>query len=83
MARLQPLDGTIGSLVGRLDVLRLECPTCGRFGRYPIGKLVDQLGAGYCLTDWLHERTRDCPNKQQTGVTRACGAIMPDLSGLR
>jgi hypothetical protein len=25
-----PSDGTIGGLVGKLDVLRIECPTCGR-----------------------------------------------------
>jgi hypothetical protein len=25
----------------------------------------------------------DCPNKQQTGVARACGAVKPNLSGLR
>jgi hypothetical protein len=24
-----PLDGTIGGLVGRLDVLLIECPACG------------------------------------------------------
>jgi hypothetical protein len=24
-----PGDGTIGGLVGKLDVLRVECPTCG------------------------------------------------------
>jgi hypothetical protein len=25
-----PSDGTIGGLVGKPDVLRVECPTCGR-----------------------------------------------------
>jgi hypothetical protein len=25
-----PSDGTIGGLVGKLDVLRVECPSCGR-----------------------------------------------------
>jgi hypothetical protein len=25
-----PSGGTIGGLVGKLDVLRIECPTCGR-----------------------------------------------------
>jgi hypothetical protein len=79
----RPLDGTIGSLIGRLDVLRVECPQCRRFGRYHVAKLIEELGPGYRLTDWLHDRTRDCPNKQQTGVTRACGAVMRDLVGLR
>jgi hypothetical protein len=62
-----PSDGTIGGLVGKLDVLRIECPTCGRQGRYP---------------DWLSARTADCPQKNQAGVTRACGAVMPDLVDL-
>jgi hypothetical protein len=43
----RPPDGTIGSLVGRLDVLRIECPTCGRFGRYHVAKLVEELGPRY------------------------------------
>jgi hypothetical protein len=79
----RPLDGTIGSLVGRLDLLRVECWQCRRFGRYHVAKLVEEHGPGYRLTNWLSERTRDCPNKQQTGVMRACDAVMPDLSGLR
>jgi hypothetical protein len=77
-----PSDGTIGGLVGKLDVLRVECPTCGRHGRYPVARLLADLGPGYRLTDWLSERTRDCPQKNQAGVTRACGAIMPDLRNL-
>jgi hypothetical protein len=77
-----PSDGTIGGLVGKLLVLRLECPTCGRQGRYHVAHLVAELGPAYRLTDWLSERTRDCPQKNQVGVTRACGAVMPDLVGL-
>jgi hypothetical protein len=67
-----PGDGTIGGLVGKLDVLRLECPTCGRQGRYHVARLLAELGAG----------TADCPQKNQAGVTRACGAVMPDLVDL-
>jgi hypothetical protein len=54
---LMPSDGTIGGLVGRLDVLRVECPTCGRQGRYHVARLLKELGADARLTDWLHERT--------------------------
>jgi hypothetical protein len=74
-----PSDGTIGGLVGKLEVLRVECPTCGRQGRYHVARLVGELGPTYRLTDWLSERTADCPQKNQAGVTRACGAVMPDL----
>jgi hypothetical protein len=75
-----PSDGTIGGLVGKLIVLRVECPTCGRHSRYHVMRLLDELGPEYRLTDWLHERTADCP--PQAGVTRACGAVMPDLVDL-
>jgi hypothetical protein len=74
-----PSDGTIGGLVGKLTVLRVAYPTCGRYGSYPVARLVAEFGAAYRLTDWLSERTADCPQKNQVGVTRACGAIMPDL----
>jgi hypothetical protein len=77
-----PSDGTIGGLVGKLLVLRVECPTCGWQGRYHVARLFEELGAGYPLTDWQHERTADCPQKNQVGVTWACGAIMPDLKSL-
>jgi hypothetical protein len=33
-----PSDGTIGGLVGKLLVLRVECPTCGRYGRYHVAQ---------------------------------------------
>jgi hypothetical protein len=58
-----PSDGTIGSLVGKLAVLRLECPTCGRQGRYHVARLLEELGPGARLTDWLNARTADCPQK--------------------
>jgi hypothetical protein len=77
-----PSDGTIGGLVGKLLVLRIECPTCGRHGRYHVVRLFEEFGPSYRLTDWLSERTADCPQKHQAGVTRACGAIMPDLRDL-
>jgi hypothetical protein len=77
-----PSDGTIGGLVGKLLVLRVECPTCGRQGRYHVARLLAEFGPACGLTDWLHERTVDCPKKNQAGVTRACGAVMPDLRDL-
>ncbi len=77
-----PSNGTVGYLVGRLEVLRIECPTCGRKGRYQVARLLEARGPAYRLTDWLHERTADCPQKSPGGPTRACGAIMPDLKDL-
>jgi hypothetical protein len=77
-----PSDGTIGGLVGKLEVLRVECPTCGRQGGYHVARLLEELGPGYRLTVWLSERTADCSQKYPSGPTRACGAVMPDLVDL-
>jgi hypothetical protein len=77
-----PSDGTIDGLVGKLEMLRLECPTCGRQGRYHVARLLEELGPAARLTDWLNERTADCPQKDPAGPTRACGAVMPDLVDL-
>jgi hypothetical protein len=63
--------------------LRVECARCNRSGRYSVAKLVAERGPDAKLTDWLSECTRDCPQKNQAGVVRACDAIMPDLIGLR
>ena len=75
-------DGTMGGLVGKLDMLRIECSICGRHGRYHVARLVAELGPAHRLTDWLHQCTADCPQKNPNGPTRACGAVMPDLAGL-
>jgi hypothetical protein len=80
--RQMPSDGTIGYLVGKLAVLRVECPTCGKQGRYAVARLIAELGPHARLTDWLHALTRDCPEKTYQGGTRACGAVMPDLRDL-
>jgi hypothetical protein len=62
-----PSDGTIGGLIGKLDVLRFECPTCGRQDRYQAARLLEELGPAARLTDWLIERTADCPQKDPAG----------------
>jgi hypothetical protein len=40
-----PSDGTIGGLVGKLDVLRIECPTYGRQDRYHVARLIEETRA--------------------------------------
>ena len=75
-------DGTFCYLIGKLDVLRVECWQFSRAGRYSVAKLVAERGPDAKLTDWLSEQTRGCPQKNQAGVVRAYHAIMPDLIGL-
>jgi hypothetical protein len=33
-------------LIGKLDVLRVECPKCGRSGRYRLADLISRYGRG-------------------------------------
>jgi hypothetical protein len=41
-----PRDGAIifGDLIGKLDMLRVECPKCGRVGQYRLADLLMRYG---------------------------------------
>jgi hypothetical protein len=68
-----PLDGTIGGLVGRLDVLRIECATPGRQGGYHVARLVAEFGRDARLTDFLHAHARlpaEKPAGRDAGLRR-------------
>jgi hypothetical protein len=41
-----------------------------------VARLRADLGAGYRLTDWLSERTADCPQKNQASITHATAQQM-------
>jgi hypothetical protein len=49
-----PRDGAIifGDLVGKLDVLVVECEKCGRSGRYAVRRLIEQRGREAKIVDW-------------------------------
>jgi hypothetical protein len=38
------LGTTFADLLGKLTVIRVECAKCGRFGRYPLHRLIDRYG---------------------------------------
>ena len=61
-----PRDGAIvfGDLVGKLTVLRVEYSKCGRFGRYPLHRLIDKHGGNGTIIAWLDALTADCPAVQ-------------------
>jgi hypothetical protein len=54
---------TPSDLIGKLDVLHVECAKCDRRGRYRVSKLVIELGPDAKLTDWLSALTADCPQR--------------------
>jgi len=76
-----PRDGALifRDLIGKLDVLRLECAKCGRAGRYSVRRLIEQRGLDGKLIDWSAELTADCPRKVARNYSDQCGAKCPDL----
>jgi len=77
-----PRDGSLtpADLIGKLDVLRVECERCGRFGRYALRRLIERCGRDVRILDWLDELTADCPRKKSASVNDQCHAACPDLS---
>jgi hypothetical protein len=77
-----PRDGAIifRDLVGKLDVLNVECDKCGRRGRYHLHRLIERYGIDAKLFDWSDDITADCPRKQARNLNDQCGARCPDLS---
>src|SRR6516165_2409037 len=41
----RPIGTTFADLLGKLTVVRVECSKYGRFGRYPLHRLIDRHGA--------------------------------------
>jgi hypothetical protein len=46
-----------GDLIGKLGVLAVPCDKCGRAGRYPLQRLIDDRGRNAKVVDWLDELT--------------------------
>jgi hypothetical protein len=79
--KTMPRDGAIifRDIDGKLDVLKVECDKCGRFGRYHVERLIERYGIDAKLFDWSDEITADCPRKQARNLNDQCGARCPDL----
>jgi hypothetical protein len=75
-----PRDGAIifGDLIGKLDVVRVECPKCGRSGRYRLADLITRYGRDEKLFAWTDEITANCVRKQARSDS-PCGAVCRDL----
>jgi len=66
-------------LTGKLDALAVACDKCGRTGRYPLQRLIDDRGRDGNMIDWLDELTADCSKKLAHNMNDPCGARCPDL----
>ena len=75
-----PRDGAIfGDLIGKLDLLRIECAKCGRSGRYRLADLLMRYGRNEKVFAFTEEVTANCTRKQGRSDSDPCGAICPDL----
>ena len=63
----------------KLTLVRVECSKCGRFGRYPLHRLIDQHGGNGTIIEWLDALTADCPRRRAAGYSDPSGARCPDL----
>jgi len=76
-----PRDGAIifGDLVGKLDLLRIECAKCGRSGRYRLADLITRYCRDEKLFAFTADVTANCARKQTRSDSDPCGAICPRL----
>src|SRR5215472_4129277 len=77
--KTMPRDGAIifRDIDGKLDVLKVECDKCGRFGRYHVERLIEHYGIDAKLFDWSAQITADCPRRHSGNLYDQCGARCP------
>ena len=69
-----PRDGAIifRDIVGKLDVLRVECDKCGRRGSYPLDRLIERYGIDAKLFDWERASSRGTTMTRAAPCVRTC-----------
>jgi hypothetical protein len=76
-----PREGAIifSDLIGKLDLLRVECPKCGRSGRYRLADLIMRYGRDEKVFAFTDDVTANCARKHARSDNDPCGAVFPDL----
>jgi hypothetical protein len=69
----------VGDLLGRLGMLRIECPKCGRLGRYRLADLIMRYGREEKVFAFTDDMTANCTRRNARSDSDPCGAICPDL----
>ena len=74
-----PRDGAMifSDLIGKLDMLRIECSKCGRSGRYRLADLISRYGRDEKIFAFTDDVTDNC--ERAGSDSDPCGAICPDL----
>jgi hypothetical protein len=77
-----PRDGAIvlGDLIGKLRILRLDCPKCGKWGQYLVDRLVTRYGSDTKLLEWAEGLLVNCPRMQSQNPDDPCEAGFPDIT---
>ena len=75
-------DGALtpADLLGRIQVINVECLKCNCRGRYKVRTLVKEIGLDGNLANWLSRLSADCPRKNAHSFTDRCDVRCPDLS---
>ena len=63
-------------LLGRQDVLNVECDKCGRRGPYHVHRLIERYGIDAKLFEWSDEVTVDCRRKRARNLNDQCGGAV-------
>jgi hypothetical protein len=63
-------------LVGKLEMLNVECEKCGRRGRYRLDRPIERYGIDAKRLDWEPGAAR--PRKRAKNLNAQCGARCPD-----
>jgi hypothetical protein len=69
-------------VMGRLDMLRIECSKCGRSGRYRLADLLMRYGRNEKPFAFMEDLADNCARKQARSDNDPCGAIFSDLPKL-
>ena len=70
-----PREGGVifSDLIGKLDLLRVECAKCGRSGHYRLADLITRYGRNEKLFAFTNDVTANCTRKHAR--SDPCGAI--------
>jgi hypothetical protein len=73
---------TLSDIAGKLDMLVIDCPECGRYGRLSVRRLVAERGLDATISDIMDEATADCPRRKSPGTDwySLCRARCPGLT---
>ena len=54
---------SLGEAAVKLNMIRLRCPKCHRFGRYRVDRLLEKYGPDIAMPELRHELAQ-CPHRR-------------------